>query len=117
MKAVGFIDYFLHEWHANEYPAMIKEYNEKYGKDYVLKCAWAEIDSPNGGMTTDEWCKHYGVERCDTIEELCKKCDYVFVLAPSNPEKHLGYAERVFKCGKSPYIDKTAKRTDTSHPP
>ena len=23
MKTVGFIDYFLNEWHANEYPAMI----------------------------------------------------------------------------------------------
>jgi hypothetical protein len=31
MKTVGFIDYFLNEWHANEYPAMIKEYNEKNG--------------------------------------------------------------------------------------
>ncbi len=107
MKIVGFIDYFLHEWHANEYPAMIKEYNQKHGTDYELKYAWAEIDSPNGGMTTDEWCAHYGAARCETIEELCQKCDCVFVLAPSNPEKHLFYAERVFKCGKSPYIDKT----------
>ena len=107
MKTVGFIDYFLHEWHANEYPAMIREYNQKHGTDFELKYAWAEIDSPNGGMTTDEWCAHYGATRCNTIEELCQKCDYVFVLAPSNPEKHLGYAEKVFKCGKSPYIDKT----------
>ena len=34
MKTVGFIDYFLHEWHANEYPAMIAAYNEKNGADY-----------------------------------------------------------------------------------
>ena len=106
MKTVGFIDYFLNEWHANEYPGMIRAYNEKYGKDYVFTCAWAEIDIP-GGMSTDEWCKNYGVERCATIEELCQKCDYVFVLAPSNPEKHLEYAKAVFACGKSPYIDKT----------
>ena len=106
MKKVGFIDYFLNEWHANEYPGMIRAYNEKYGKDYAFTCAWAEIDVP-GGMTTDEWCEKYGVERCATIEELCKKCDYVFVLAPSNPEKHLEYAKAVFACGKSPYIDKT----------
>jgi hypothetical protein len=107
MKTIGFIDYFLHEWHANEYPSMIKEYNQKHGTDYQLKYAWAEIDSPNGGLTTDEWCKTYGAERCQTIEELCKKCDFVFVLAPSNPEKHLAYAGKVFKAGKSPYIDKT----------
>ena len=108
MKTVGFIDYFLHEWHANEYPAMIATYNEKNGTDYQVKYAWAEIDSPNAGArTTDEWCADYGVERCATIEELCEKCDYVFVLAPSNPEKHLEYAKKVFACGKSPYIDKT----------
>jgi hypothetical protein len=107
MKTVGFIDYFLHEWHANEYPAMIRAYNEKNGTDYQVKYAWAEIDSPNGGMTTDEWCAHYGAERCATIEELCAKCDHVFVLAPSNPEKHLQYSKAVFACGKSPYIDKT----------
>ena len=108
MKTVGFIDYFLHEWHANEYPAMIKAYNEKNGSDYQVKYAWAEIDSPNeGARTTEEWCKDYGVTRCMTIEELCEKCDHVFVLAPSNPEKHLEYAKKVFACGKSPYIDKT----------
>ena len=106
MKTVGFIDYFLNEWHANEYPGMIKAYNEKNGTDYQFTCAWAEMDIP-GGMSTDEWCKLHGVERCNSIEELCKKCDYVIVLSPSNPEKHLGYAEKVFKCGKSPYIDKT----------
>jgi hypothetical protein len=108
MKTVGFIDYFLHEWHANEYPAMIAAYNEKNGTDYQVKYAWAEIDSPNkGARATEEWCKDYGVERCETIEELCEKCDYVFVLAPSNPEKHFDYAKKVFACGKTPYIDKT----------
>lgn len=107
MKTIGFIDYFLHEWHANEYPAMIKAYNEKNGADYQVKYAWAEIDSPNGGLTTDEWCQQYGVQRCASVEELCAKCDCVIVLSPSNPEKHFEYAKKVFACGKSPYIDKT----------
>lgn len=106
MKTVGFIDYFLNEWHANEYPAMIQAYNEKNGTDYQLQYAWAEMDIP-GGMSTDEWCAQRGVTRCDSIQELCEKCDYVFVLAPSNPEKHYEYAKAVFACGKSPYIDKT----------
>ena len=106
MKTIGFIDYFLNEWHANEYPGMIQAYNAKNGTDYQVKYAWAEMDIP-GGMSTDEWCALHGVQRCSTIEELCEKCDYVIVLSPSNPEKHLGYAEKVFACGKSPYIDKT----------
>ena len=106
MKTIGFIDYFLDEWHANEYPAMIQAYNEQYGADYQVKYAWAEKDA-NSGVTTDAWCEKYGVERCATIEELCEKCDYVIVLSPSNPEKHYEYAGKVFKCSKSPYIDKT----------
>lgn len=106
MKAIGFIDYFLNEWHANEYPAMIQAYNQKNGTDYQVQYAWGEIDIP-GGMSTDEWCALHGVTRCYSIQELCEKCDYVIVLAPSNPEKHYEYAKAVFECGKSPYIDKT----------
>ena len=106
MKTVGFIDYFLNEWHANEYPAMIRAYNEKNGTDYQVKYAWEET-STLGGMTTEEWCKKYGAQPCASIEEVCEKSDFVVVLAPSNPEKHLAYAKAVFACGKNPYIDKT----------
>ena len=106
MKTVGFIDYFLHEWHANEYPAMIRAYNEKNGTDYQVKYAWEET-STLGGMTTEEWCEKYGAQPCASIEEVCEKSDFVVVLAPSNPEKHLAYAKAVFACGKNPYIDKT----------
>ena len=106
MKTVGFIDYFLNEWHANEYPKMIAAYNQKNGTDYQFKYAWAEMDIP-GGMSTDEWCALHGVTRCYSIQELCEKCDCVFVLAPSNPEKHFEYAKAVFACGKNSYIDKT----------
>ena len=106
MKTIGFIDYFIDEWHANQYPTFIKNYNEKFGEDFVVKYAWAETDNPNG-LTTAEWCKKYGAKKCRSIGDLCKKADYVIVLAPSNPEKHLRYAREVFKRGVSPYIDKT----------
>ena len=106
MKTIGFIDYFLNEWHANEYPAMIRAYNEKNGTDYQVKYAWEET-STLGGMTTEEWCEKYGAQPCASIEEVCEKSDFVVVLAPSNPEKHLAYAKAVFACGKNPYIDKT----------
>ncbi len=32
--------------------------------------AWAEIDSPEGGLTTDAWCEKYGLTRMMTQEEL-----------------------------------------------
>ncbi|MBR2885298.1 MAG: Gfo/Idh/MocA family oxidoreductase [Clostridia bacterium] len=108
MKTIGFIDYYISEWHANNYPLWIKEICEKEGKDFCIKYAWAEeYVSPVDGRNTDEWCKEFGVERCETIEELCEKCDHILILSPSNPEKHLGYAEVALKYKKNTYIDKT----------
>ena len=108
MKTIGFVDYYISEWHANNYPAWFKEVNEKMGKDFVVKYAWAEEDvSPVDGRTTDEWCKEYGVEKCNTLQELCEKADYICVLSPSNPEKHLQYVKEVFKYKKNTYVDKT----------
>ena len=108
MKKIGFVDFYISEWHANNYPAWIKEASEAMGEDFEVAYAWAEEDlSPVYNETTDEWCKKFGVTKCETIEELCEKSDYIVILSPSNPEKHLGYAEKVLKYGKNTYIDKT----------
>ena len=108
MKKIGFIDYYISEWHANNYPAWIKEINAELGTDFVLSYAWAEEDvSLIDGKTTDEWCKKFHVERCASIAELCEKSDCILILSPSNPEKHLAYAEQALKYGKPTYIDKT----------
>ena len=108
MKKIGFADYYISEWHANNYPIWIKEACEKSGLDYTVAYAWAEKDvSPVDGRNTCEWCKAFGAEKCDTIEELCRKSDVILVLAPSNPETQLRYAEKVLPFGKRTYIDKT----------
>ncbi len=108
MKTIGFVDYYISEWHANNYPNWIKQICDETGDDFCVKYAYAErYDSPVDGRNTDEWCAEFGVEKCDTIEELCEKADYILVLAPSNPEKHLNYAEKVLKAKKNTYIDKT----------
>ena len=108
MKKIGFVDYYISEWHANNYPAWIKAAAEKLGVDFEVAYAWAEKEtSPYDGKTTDEWCGTYGIQKCETIEELCEKSDCIMILAPSNPETHLGYAETVLKYGKRTYIDKT----------
>ena len=31
MKHIGFVDYYISEWHANNYPAWFKEAAEKLG--------------------------------------------------------------------------------------
>lgn len=108
MKKIGFIDYYISEWHANSYPAWIAEANEALGTDYKVAYAYAELDkSPLDGVTTAEWCEKYGAEKCDTIEELCEKSDVIMILAPTFPETHLGYAQKALPYGKRTYIDKT----------
>ena len=41
MKTIGFVDYYISEWHADNYPKWIKEANEKLGEDFKLEYVWA----------------------------------------------------------------------------
>ena len=108
-KKIGFVDYYLDEWHANNYPTWMAEACEKLGLDYKVCYGWAEQEDSLAypGNTSSAWCVKNGVEQCATIDELCEKSDVIVILAPSNPEKHLDYAEAVLKHGKPTYIDKT----------
>lgn len=108
MKKIGFVDYYISEWHADNYPAWIERICADMGVEYKLAYAWAELDvSPVSGVSTAEWCEKFGAEPCATIDELCEKSDVIVILSPSNPETHLRYAEAVLKYGKRTYIDKT----------
>ena len=108
MKRIGFIDDYISEWHANNYPLWIREINAELGTDYAVCYAWAERDvSPVDGVDTDAWCEKMGVTRCDSIDELCQKSDVIVILAPSTPERHLTYAKAVLPYRKPTYIDKT----------
>ena len=110
MKKIGFIDYYISEWHANNYPVWFKEICEKTGRDYEIAYAYArEYVSPVDGLNTDEWCAKFGATRCDSIKEICEKSDYIIVLAPTNPETHLSLCSEAFGHfeGGRMYIDKT----------
>ena len=102
---IGIIDYSVSNYHTKTYPKLIKKYNEANGTNFEVKYVWAEFD--NEAYTTQTWCETYGAERLASIKELCEKSDFVLIVAPDRPDKHLGYAEEVFKCGHSPFIDKT----------
>ena len=110
MKKIGFIDYYLSEWHADSYPKWVEEYSKANGLDYKVCYAYGEIDvSPVDGLTTDEWCKKFNIERAYSIKELVEKSDFVILLAPTNPETHLALCSEAFKYlnGKPIYVDKT----------
>lgn len=108
MKKIGFIDYYLSEWHANNYPVWIENANKRLGLDYKVCYAYGELEvSPVDGVTGTQWCESHGVEKCSSIDEVCEKSDVLLVLCPSNPETHLEYAKKVLPYGKRTYIDKT----------
>jgi hypothetical protein len=106
MKKIGFIDFFLDEWHANNYPGWVRENSQSTGRDMDVAYAWAKIDAP-GGLTTDAWCKEHLVQRLATIEELVEKSDYLIVLSPDHAEYHEELSRVALQSGKPTYIDKT----------
>lgn len=111
MKTVGFIDYYLDEFHANNYPEWLKKASQG---ELEVKYAYAKMDSPLGGMTTAEWCEKHGVQQVDTIEELIEKSDCLNVLSPDNPEMHEELCGLPLKSGKRVYVDKTFAETRVS---
>jgi hypothetical protein len=103
MKKIGFIDYYLDEWHANNYPKWLREAS---GDTMEVAYAWAKIDAPHG-RTTDEWCRDFSITRARSVEQIIKACDYLIVLSPDNPEMHEELCDLPLRSGKRVYVDKT----------
>jgi peroxiredoxin len=105
MKKIGFIDYYLAEWHADNYPKWIAE-SPANASGYTVAYAYGEKDSPQG-VSSETWCSRNGAALCGSIEEVCEKSDCLVILSPDNAEKHLEYARKVLPYGKTTYVDKT----------
>ena len=103
MKKLGFIDLFIDEWHANNYPAWIK--SAKRAAEFELAYAWEKAPK-TGARPLEKWCADFGVTPLKSIEEVVEKSDAVFVLAPSNPEVHRELAEIPLRSGKPVFVDK-----------
>lgn len=103
MTKIGFIDYYIDEWHANNYPQMIRE--SSYGDRFTVALAWEET-TLEGKMGIDEWCAQQGVARASSIEQVVEECDCIVVLSPDNPERHEDLARLPLSSGKPVYVDK-----------
>ena len=103
MKKIGFIDYYLDEWHANNYPAWIRG---AAGGQMQVAHAYGMKDA-EGGLSNEEWCRKHQVERMNTIEEVVRESDYLIILSPDHPERHEELARLALESGKPTYIDKT----------
>lgn len=104
MKKIGFIDYFLDEWHANNYPAWIRD--PQHGGTFDVAYAWAAKDR-EGGLTTRQWCDKFGVQAMPSQEALIAASDCIVVLSPDHPEQHEALAQPALQSGKPVYVDKT----------
>lgn len=103
MKTIGFIDYFIDEWHANNYPQMIRQ--SSVGEDFEVTRAWEEL-TPKGKTPLVKWCREHHVQPAASIEEVIQECDCIVVLAPDHVEKHEELADLPLRSGKPVYIDK-----------
>ena len=104
MKTVGFIDYYLDEYHANNYPQWLKDASKG---ELEVRYAHGKITSPITGMTSEEWCEKHGMELVRSIEELIERSDCLNVLSPDNPEMHPELCRLPLESGKRVYVDKT----------
>lgn len=101
---IGFIDYYLDEWHANNYPAWIREAS---GGEMSVTLAYGLIDGPNGRRTNAQWCSDMGIRQADSIEQVVAECDGIIVLSPDNCEMHEQLCQLPLRSGKPVYVDKT----------
>lgn len=101
---VGFIDYYLDEWHADHYPDMLKEASRG---SMEVRYAYGMVPSPRSGKTSEEWCREHGIQCCRTIEEVVEKSDVLMVLAPEDAQTHEHLSKKALESGKRTYIDKT----------
>jgi predicted dehydrogenase len=102
-KKIGFIDYSIDEWHANHYPAMIR--NSSCKDKFEIHLGWEEITKP-GVRNLEEWCADFGIRAARNIEQVVEECDCIVVLAPSDPQVHEKLSDLPLRSGKPVYIDK-----------
>jgi len=103
MKKIGFIDYYLDEWHAIQYPGWLRQAS---GGEMEVAYAYGMKDSEHG-LSNADWCRENGIELLDSIAKVVEASDYLIVLSPDNPEHHQALATLPLQSGKPTYVDKT----------
>ena len=103
MKKIGFIDYYINEWHADNYPRMIAE--SALGGEFEVALAWEET-SVEGRKPIDQWCADMGIPKAASVEQVVDQCDCLIVLSPDNPERHEDLSKLPLASAKPVYVDK-----------
>jgi hypothetical protein len=99
---IGFIDYYLDNWHFANYPKLIHDATD--GKMEVA-CVCAKIDRP-GGKPNARLSRELGIPLYETAEQVIEECDRLIVCAPATPGVHKELCELPLASGKPTYVDK-----------
>jgi hypothetical protein len=103
MKKIGFIDYYIDNWHSNHFPQMIRDSALK--NEFEIALAWEET-TPPGKKPLAEWCREYGVTPAASLEQVVDSSDVILVLSPDDADRHLPLARYALRSGKPVCIDK-----------
>lgn len=106
MKKIGFIDFFLDEWHSNNFPTWIRDNVRAKNRAMEVAYAWAETTAPTG-VDTAAWCAKNDVQELPSLEDVVAQSDYLIVFSPDHPEHHERLSRLPLMSGKPVYIDKT----------
>lgn len=106
MLKIGFADYYLDNWHANNYPQFLRETIEKYGIEAKITHAYALHDK-EGGLTTAKWCCERDIIAADSMRELVDSVDAIMVIAADDASWHEEVADLALRSGKAVFVDKT----------
>jgi len=104
-KKIGFIDLYINNWHANNYPAWFR--TAKRAGEFELGFAYEESPLSPDSPPLGEWCAKMGMKPAHDIETVVADSDCLCVLAPNNPEAHDRLAALPLAAGKPLYMDKT----------
>ncbi len=103
MKKIGFIDHSIDNWHADNFPRMIRD--SVFKNDFEVALAWEET-TPPGKKPLAEWCRENNVTPARSLEEVVDTCDCILILSPDDADRHLPLSRYALHSGKPVYIDK-----------
>lgn len=106
MLRIGFVDAYLDNWHANEYPGFLRKAIADGAYDAEVTMAWGMGDAP-GGVTNAEWCARRNIRLADSLESLIGQVDAMLVIAADDARLHAHVCPLPLASGKPVYVDKT----------
>ncbi len=103
MKKIGFIDHYINNWHADNFPRMIQE--SAFKDEFQIALAWEET-TPPGKKPLVEWCRENSVTPAKNLEQVVDSCDCILILSPDDADRHLPLSQYALRSGKPVCIDK-----------